>query len=254
MFVSQLVYNKHETNTDFVPSTGEYRDESKKAKRAPFESNSNSLPTPAPQPQPLPNIDPTQFNYALSIVADTYGPDTVTGGLIGTSARVWRFFPTYYQKAVGCQPHDVNVVQKIVPKVDGKPYHVDGITVPLDLFGNFCEYKNSGGTYGTLWCGKTGIKCKEDDHTTKDCGTDTDKFSRQAVFVCDIKNLDFTKRDAPEMTKIPTPPSQPTDVVKTKPAKREAPTTTLISLPQSAKVTKREESKPYWSSPAPTSS
>jgi hypothetical protein len=177
------------------------------------------LPTPAPQPQPLPNIDPTQLNYAVSIVADTYGPDTVTGGLIGTSARVWRFFPTYYQKAVGCQPRDVDVVQKIVPKVDGKPYHVDGTTVPLDLFGKFCEYKNSGGTSGTLWCGKTGIKCKEDDHTTKDCGTDTDKFSRQTVFVCDIKNLDFTKRDAPEMTKIPTPPSQPTNVVKRAPAK-----------------------------------
>jgi len=66
------------------------------------------------------------------------------------------------------------------------PWFADSIK--LDLFGERCEYKNSGGTTGKLFCGgRTPIDCFDSvrndvgDHGRYDCEREV---RRQPMFTC----------------------------------------------------------------------
>jgi hypothetical protein len=205
-----------------------------------LESNSDSLPTPAPQPivdvakrapqhssilsktptslvvlPPKATLDPNQFNYALSIVADE-DLGAMSGGV--TDRSLWHFYPTYYQEAVDCRPLQEALAEELVWKVEGNPYYLRPITVKLLLFEKTCYYMNSGGNEGKLWCKdkSIGIDCRKDETPAQACGPGIGM--RKTMFTCEFRNVvGFTKRDGPEITTIVTP-SQPTDVVKRAPA------------------------------------
>ena len=122
-----------------------------------------SQPQPSSSPpQPAPPA-PAQPSRALGVVVDFKDPT------LGKQTELeWHFMDLSYGEKADCKP-GVKTVKTPPGPINTEPnflYRPAGLsfggTVSLDLNGRKCEYKNSGGNEGKLFCGDRTIDCKVD--------------------------------------------------------------------------------------------
>ena len=143
--------------------------------------------TPAPGP-----TEPVRQNKLLGILADwNKAPKTIEDA----SKVNWLFFATDIGTGVDCRQDPLTSREDTVDLLND-PDHTfyPGGTFELQMpgFDGKCEYKNDGGSTGTLFCPGQEIPCVDDPHDKNpsdpnaekgnyDCGDKT----RQPVFICE---------------------------------------------------------------------
>jgi hypothetical protein len=145
---------------------------------------------PPIEPPPTQPSGPTK---ALDIVTDVLTMPTSLQDLDRYNQVNWLFFQTDYGKKVDCRQDPVYQEQRDLNRLSDVPYNsYPGGTFKLNLFGEDCEYKNSGDNPGRLFCGSREIACVDDPADTNPADNTADKgmyecgeMTRQPVFMCE---------------------------------------------------------------------
>ncbi|KAF2189327.1 hypothetical protein K469DRAFT_748010 [Zopfia rhizophila CBS 207.26] len=102
----------------------------------------------------------------------------------------WQFFATDYGKTVDCRTDPAYHEERDIDRIKEGPWYPGG-EFNLKLFGEDCQYKNSGNNPGRLFCGSKEIECKDDpaDKNPSDPNAEKGNYkcgdkTRQPVFTC----------------------------------------------------------------------
>lgn len=142
------------------------------------------------QDSPPPEDPPKGPTKALGIVADFMTQLKSLEGMAAFNKLDWQFFATEYGKTVDCRTDPVYHEERDIDRTKTATWFPGG-AFKLKLFGEDCQYKNSGDNPGRLFCGSREIECKDDpadknplDLKTKKGNYECGDKTRQPVFTC----------------------------------------------------------------------